>query len=539
MLGLFWLESFKIGKYHSVGTIGNFTRNPRPQISPNNKEPTVPKPSTPEHVAAIDLGSNSFHMIVANFRQGELVVVDRLREMVRLAAGLTPDRFLTEEAQCKALDCLQRFGQRLRDMPSSSVRAVGTNTLRVARNAEQFLLKAEQALGHPIEIIAGIEEARLIYQGVANSLTNNGKRRLVMDIGGGSTEYIIGMDHAPLQKESLRMGCVSMSLNHFNDGKITPKRFKRAVIAAQAELEPFEKTFGYGAWEQAIGASGTMRTVEKLLVSNGWSKEGITLDGLNQLIDAMYSAGQCDKLQLPELSTDRKPILPGGVAIICASFKSLHIPHMKVADGALREGLLYDLLGRINHEDVRDRSVAALATRFHVDEEHANRVCRTLSELSRQTAFLGGVDREVGESWLSWAAALHEIGIDIAHSNYHRHGAYIIENGDLPGFSRQDQMLLATLVRFHRRKLIPKSFKELVKPWDMAAFPMTLLLRLAVLLNRSRQPAALPPITLAMAENRIILRFPKNWLNEHPLTVADLEQEAGYLQGADIVLDYA
>jgi len=162
-----------------------------------------------------------------------------------------------------------------------------------------------------------------------------------------------------------------------------------------------------------------------------------------------------------------------------------------------------------------------------------------LSELSRQTAFLGGVDREVGESWLSWAAALHEIGIDIAHSNYHRHGAYIIENGDLPGFSRQDQMLLATLVRFHRRKLIPKSFKELVKPWDMAAFPMTLLLRLAVLLNRSRQPAALPPITLAMAENRIILRFPKNWLNEHPLTVADLEQESGYLQGADIVLDYA
>ena len=499
----------------------------------------MPKPPTPELVAAIDLGSNSFHMIVASLRQGELVVVDRLREMVRLAAGLTPDRFLTEEAQRKALDCLQRFGQRLRDMPPGSVRAVGTNTLRVARNAGQFLVQAEQALGHPIEIIAGIEEARLIYQGVANSLTNDGKKRLVMDIGGGSTEYIIGVDQSPLQKESLRMGCVSMSLNHFNDGKITPKRFKKAVIAAQAELEPFEKTFRHGAWEQAIGASGTMRTVEKLLVSNGWSKEGITLEGLNQLMNAMFDAGHCDKLQLDELSNDRKPILPGGVAIIYASFKSLQIPHMKVADGALREGLIYDLLGRINHEDVRDRTVTALAGRFHVDPEQATRVCHTLMDFSRQVLPVEGVDREDAEPWLQWAAELHEIGIDIAHSNYHRHGAYIIENGDLPGFSRQDQKLLATLVRFHRRKLIPKAFKELVKPWENAAFPMTLLFRLAVLLHRSRQPTALPPIALALTDNRVILRFPKNWLKDHPLTVADLELEAGYLQGADVVLDYA
>ncbi len=499
----------------------------------------MPNHPKPEHVAAIDLGSNSFHMIVANLRQGELAVVDRLREMVRLAAGLTPDRFLTEEAQQKALDCLQRFGQRLRDMPAGSVRAVGTNTLRVARNAEQFLAKAEQALGHPIEIIAGIEEARLIYQGVANSLTNDGKRRLVIDIGGGSTEYIIGVDQSPLQKESLRMGCVSMSLNHFNDGKITAKRFKRALLAAHIELEPFEKTFRQGAWEQAIGASGTMRTVEKLLVNNGWSKEGITLDGLNQLLDAMFSAGHCDKLQFPDLSTDRKPILPGGVAIIYASFKSLQIQHMKVADGALREGLLHDLLGRINHEDVRDRTVSALANRFHVDLDQAARVCQTLRELTRQLPQLGGLEKEITMPWLDWAATLHEIGIDIAHSNYHKHGAYIIENADLPGFSHQDQKLLATLVRFHRRKLAPKLFKELVKPWDMAAFPMTLLLRLAVLLHRSHQPSALPPITLATSENRIILRFPNNWINEHPLNAADLEQEAEYLRGADMVLDYA
>lgn len=497
------------------------------------------KASSPELVAAVDLGSNSFHMIVANLRGGELMVVDRLREMVRLAAGLTPSRYLTEEAQRKAIDCLQRFGQRLRDMPPGSVRAVGTNTLRVARNADEFLLKAEQALGHPIEIIAGIEEARLIYQGVANSLPNDGKRRLVIDIGGGSTEYIIGVDQTPLQKESLRMGCVSMTMNHFQDGKITAKRFKRAVIAAQIELEPFEKAFRYGAWEQAVGASGTLRAVEKLLVGNGWSKEGITPEGLNQLLDAMLTAGHCDKLQLADLNSDRKPVFPAGVAIIFASFKSLNIPHMKVAEGALREGLIYDLLGRINQEDIRDRTVTALSTRFHVDQEHAAQVRRTLAEFLRQTLPVGGLDLETAQLWLDWAAALHEIGIDIAHSNYHKHGAYVIENSDLPGFSRQDQKLLASLVRFHRRKLTSRIFKELGKPWDTAAFPVILLLRVSVLLHRGRQPNALPLIALGLSDNRLILRFPKDWLKDHPLTSMDLEQEAEYLKAVDMELDFA
>jgi exopolyphosphatase/guanosine-5'-triphosphate,3'-diphosphate pyrophosphatase len=490
-------------------------------------------------MAAIDLGSNSFHMIVASLRKGELAVVDRLREMVRLAAGLTPARDLTLEAQQKALDCLQRFGQRLRDMPPGSVRAVGTNTLRVARNAEQFLLLAEQALGHPIEIISGIEEARLIYQGVSRSLAANGKRRLVMDIGGGSTEYIIGVDDSPLRKESLRMGCVSMSLNHFADGKITAKRFKRAVIAAQTELEPFEKTFRGGAWEEAVGASGTLRTVEKLLIANGWSKDGITPDGLNRLVDALLAAGQADKVNLNELSLDRKPILPGGVAIIQATFKSLNIQHMKVSDGALREGLLYDLLGRINDEDIRARTVAAMAERYHVDAEHAERVRQTLRELGRGVWPVCGVQQETGEQWLDWAARLHEIGLDIAHSQYHKHGGYIIENADMPGFSRQDQLLLANLVRAHRRKLPTKQFKELVKPWNVAAQPMAVLLRLATLLNRARQPAPPPTIVVGLSESAAQLRFPPDWLTEHPLTAADLEQETEYLKGAGIRLEYA
>jgi exopolyphosphatase/guanosine-5'-triphosphate,3'-diphosphate pyrophosphatase len=338
------------------------------------------------------------------------------------------------------------------------------------------------------------------------------------------------------------MGCVSMSMNYFGDGKLTSKRFKRAVIAAQRELEPIEGAFRNGAWEQAVGASGTMRTVEKLLVASGWSKECITLEGMEKLVDAMLATGHSDKLQLPDLGPDRRPILPGGVAIIYATFKSLHIQQMRVAEGALREGLLHDLLGRINHEDIRDRTVTALAARFHVDQNHAMRVRKTIAALAPQILPLGGVDIAMAEQWLGWAAALHEIGLDIAHSEYHKHGAYIIENADLPGFSRQDQKLLATFVRYHRRKLNAKPFKELLKPWDEAAAPLVIVLRLAVVLHRSRQPTPLPPIALALAflaDVRVILRFPKDWLNEHPLTAADLEQEADYLHAMGIVLDYA
>jgi exopolyphosphatase/guanosine-5'-triphosphate,3'-diphosphate pyrophosphatase len=494
-------------------------------------------PKQPPHqVAAVDLGSNSFHMVVAELRAGELLILDRLRAMVRLGAGLDAQRNLTPEAQQRALACLDRFGQRLRDLPPGSVRAVGTNTLRTARNAGLFLYAAERALGHPIEIIAGIEEARLIYQGVAQSFPADGQRRLVMDIGGGSTEYIIGVDKTPSQKESLHMGCVSMSLAHFADGKITPKRFKRAVIAAQQELEPVEHEFRRGCWEQAVGASGTLRAVGKILVGRGWTREGISADGLNQLVDRLLAAGRIDKLQFPDLNPDRYPSFAGGVAILHATFKTLDIAHMHVSDSALREGLLYDLLGRLNRDDIRGRTVAALASRYHVDLRHAARIRETLGVLLEPLPAEGSVERETVAQWLDWAATLHEIGLDIAHSGYHKHGAYIVENADLPGFSKQDQILLATLVRAHRRKFSQKLFKDLGPPWNEAAKLPAALLRLAILLNRSRQPTPLPPLRVTLGDRRIALRFPERWLEDHPLTQADLEQEASYLGAAGIEL---
>lgn len=491
-------------------------------------------------VAAVDLGSNSFHMIVAELRANEIVVLDKLREMVRLGSGLTPDQNLTPQIQQRALECLERFGQRLRHLPSGSVRAVGTNTLRVARNGGPWLVKAEQALGHPIEIISGIEEARLIYQGVSQSLPFDGKRRMVMDIGGGSTEYIIGVDRDPMQKESLRMGCVSMSLAHFADGRITSKRFRRAVIAAERELEPFQHLFHSRQWSQAIGASGTLRTTHKLLNSRGWSRDGISSEGLQRLVDAVIDAGRLSKTDFPELDPERFPSFPGGLAIIQATFEALNISHMQISDRALREGLVQDMLGRINHEDIRERTVQALASRYHVESEHTAQIQSTLVSLLDQIEFPASFDRSVATQWLKWAAMLHDIGRDIAHSGYHKHGAYIVANADLPGFSNQDQILLATLVRFHRRKFLPKAFKELPSPWDDFGKWLAVLLRLSILLHRSRCQSMhpTPKITLLTEANLISLTFPKNWLSDHPLSMADLEQEAACLLAAEITLEF-
>jgi len=422
----------------------------------------------PKQIAAVDLGSNSFHMIVAEIRADELVVLDRLREMIRLGSGLTAEGMLTDEIQQRAIECLERFGQRLRHLPHSNVRVVGTNTLRAAKNSAPLLVRAMEALGHPIEIISGIEEARLIYQGVSLSLPSDGRRRMVMDIGGGSTEYIIGVDRTPLQKESLRMGCVSMSMAHFSDGKITAKRFKKAVLCAERELEPFQHLYRSQQWASAIGASGTLKATQKILQSRGLSRRGITREGLNKLLEQVLAAGRMSQTHFPDLNPERYPSFVGGLSIIKATFDILEIEQMDVSEGALREGLLQDLLGRINHEDVRDRTVHALAFRYHVEMEHARQIQGTARELFAQINLPSEMEREVAAQWLDWASILHDIGRDIAHSGYHKHGAYILDNADLPGFSRPDQQILALLVRSHRRKFHVRLFKDLPPVWRRA-----------------------------------------------------------------------
>lgn len=479
-------------------------------------------------------------MIVCSLKDGKLHTIDRLKEMVRLASGLDKKNYLDIDTQNRALACLERFGQRIRDFPPGSVRIVGTNTLRTASNARQFIAKAERALGHPIHIISGIEEARLIYQGVAHSLSSSANTRFVMDIGGGSTEYIIGTDATPRIKESLNMGCVSMSNLFFSDGKLSIKSFREAALLAEQKLEPHQKRFDRKNWDEAIGASGTLRAIQKVLEVAGWSNNGITLAGLEKLVQHLSQCKHVSELNLAELDPQRLPVFPGGLAIIYATFKTLGIEQMTVSDGALREGLVYDLLGRIYNRDIRSETVIILTERYHTDQTHSERIKRTLHYILNQLEpFPDSETEENSVNFLDWAADLHEIGRDIAHSQYQKHGAYIIANADLAGFSKQDQIVLATLVKSHRRKLSQSRFDKLPDPWKSQAPLLTVLLRLAVLLHRNRSDTELPEFQINIVKSKIKLRFPANWLEQSPLTYADLLKEADHLKPAGFKLEFA
>ena len=313
-------------------------------------------------------------MVVARYSHGQLTILDRLREMVRLAAGLDDQGRLDKTVTQRALECLQRFGQRLRDMHAESVRVVGTNTLRKAHRKQTFLERARDALGHPIEIISGIEEARLIYLGVANTIPNDPGRRLVVDIGGGSTELIIGEGFNPLRLESLYMGCVGLSLAHFGDGKISEKRLRRARMAARLELEPVQAAFRSQGWEHAVGSSGTIRVIADSIRHFNPAAVAITAEGLERLIHETIDAGHISEIRLPEVTAERAPVFPGGLAILAELFEALEIEQMRVADGALREGLLYDMIGRFTAEDARTRTVRGMQQRYHVDGTQAERV---------------------------------------------------------------------------------------------------------------------------------------------------------------------
>ena len=406
-------------------------------------------------VAAVDLGSNSFHMIVARIENGQLQIIDRLKEMVQLGAGLSDDKLLSKDAETRALDCLERFGQRLRSLPRGAVRAVGTNTLRQVRDGGTFLRQAELALGHPVEVISGREEARLVYLGVAHGLAGS-EVRLVVDIGGGSTELIIGEGFHAQRMESLHMGCVSLSRRFFPDGVVTEKAMKAAVIAGRLEVRPVRSMFSNGQWQVAIGSSGTIKAIRNIAQVFGWCDDGITRRSLKKLRRALIAAGHTGKLQIEGLTDERRAVLPGGVAVLSAVFKGLDIDRMQVSDEALREGLLYELLGYIRHEDVRDLTVDSLSKRYGIDDQQARRVELSAIRLLGQASRDWHIDEVEHSELLAWAARLHEIGLAVAHSSFHKHGAYLVANSDLSGFSRQQQLVLAALIRGHRRRFLSR-----------------------------------------------------------------------------------
>lgn len=509
----------------------------------------TPAGDTEQPYAALDLGSNSFHLIVAYDHGDRLQVVDRHKETVRLAEGLTADNSLAPTVAARALACLKRLGQRIRDLPAANVRVVGTNTLRKARDSQDFIDAAEQALGHRVEIIGGREEARLIYLGVSHSLEpleDNAEVRLVVDIGGGSTELILGRQFQPHLMESLHMGCVSMSATHFPDGRLRQVQFDHARNIARQELEVIEEIFRARGWDTAIGASGTLQAVhDAILELTG--ERGISTDGLRALERHLVQTGHIDDIDLESIDAERAPVLPGGLAITTAVLDALEVDSMTVSDGALREGLLHDILGRVHAHDIRETTVADLMRRYHVDTDHARRVATTVAKILEQVSWdlaenlaggrptdQGAVDDARSADSLSgpaaarllrWGALLHEIGMDIAHSQYHKHGGYLLDNMDLPGFSRPEQHNLSMLVRCHRRKFPIGELKG-----SPSLIALCALLRLAVVLHRGRSENALPAFWVApTGDGEVRLTFPRRWLAEHPLTRLDLEQESEYL----------
>jgi len=490
----------------------------------------------PDVLAAVDLGSNSFHMVVAQYRDGQLVVIDRLREMVQLAAGLDDDGRLDKEVAARALACLKRFGQRLSDMRADGVRVVGTSALRRARRKESFLERAREALGHPVEIIAGREEARLIYSGVSQSLPAENGNRLVVDIGGGSTELIVGRGAEPLDLESVNLGCVDMSARIFGDGKLSAKRFERAMLSARQQLEPVQENFLKRGWESAAGSSGSVRSILEACKELDPRAALITRAGLDQLIKVLCDAGRTDAIPLQAVTPERRNVFAGGVAILAAVFAQLKVTQMRWSEGAMREGLLYDMIGRYTDEDARERTVRSMQLRYHVDLPQAARVEQTALRLLAQVQDSWQLPEPFAEQALVWACRLHEIGLDVAHSGYHRHGAYLLENADMPGFAREEQLLLARLVGMHRRKLSLDVVEDLIPPWDSRGLYLILILRLAVLLHRDRSETPIPEVTLVGRPRTLELRFRVRSFRDHPLTAADLNDEIDYLRAQGLRL---
>ena len=474
-----------------------------------------------ETIAAVDLGSNSFRLQVGRVVDDQIYPLDSLKETVRLASGLTPEKMLDEAALKRGREALGRFGERLRSLNGGAVRAVATNTLRVAKNADEFLAGGEAALGFPIEVIAGREEARLIYIGAIHSLPPAPHKRLVIDIGGGSTEFIIGKKSDPMLLDSLYMGCVSYTLRYFPDGKVDKKRLREAQAAAAKEVELIAHPYMHLGWKEAVGSSGTARAIADLLEQNQLNPgnvTGITRIGLEKLATTLIKTGSVYAFNVPGAHADRLPVLPGGLAIMLAVFDELDLTHMNYADGALRLGVLYDLLGRFQQNDMRDVTVKQFARRYQVERKQAVRVRRTALEILDRLA--DGAPEEGAAQFLGWAATLHEIGISVAHSSYHKHGAYILTYADMPGFSNKEQALLAMLVLGHRGKL-----ERLELPRKDATWRLIFSLRLASLLHRSRDDRDLPAYNVrASGDDGFILEIPARWLAENPWTMAALEE---------------
>ena len=477
-----------------------------------------------DQIAAVDLGSNSFHMVVARADTGRVQLLARIRERVSLAAGLDGDGQLSCQARDRALDCLRRFAERLRGLPPHRYRVVGTNTFRKIDDGGEFLHAAEAAMGHGVEILGGDEEARLVFLGIRYDVGETPLPLLAIDIGGGSTELALGTAHAPDIAESVQIGCVALSSRHFKGGRVTKRRLEEAVMAASLELEPIADRF-IGQPVDAIASSGTALAIEQIAEESGWSDGGIDRDALRKLRRIVLDAGHVSEIDVKGLSDGRRPVIAGGLAAMIAVFDSLGLESIRTSRCALREGVLVDMVGRITGRDRREQSVTALMDRAHVDPSQAARVTDTSSHLFHAVAPMWNLDGEC-QRMLHWSAMLHEVGLSISHTDYHRHGEYLVANTNLPGFSRTTQERLAGIVRLHRKRISQNRLPECAKDEQRTIRDLALLLRVAVHLHRSRTDATITGLTMRGSSEGLELTLPQAEAQAHPLTLADLALEA-------------
>ncbi|MFC6121635.1 exopolyphosphatase [Citrobacter bitternis] len=488
--------------------------------------PINEKTARPQEFAAVDLGSNSFHMVIARVVDGAMQIIGRLKQRVHLADGLDSNNMLSEEAMERGLACLSLFAERLQGFDPSSVCIVGTHTLRQALNAPEFLKRAEKVIPYPIEIIAGNEEARLIFMGVEHTQPEKG-RKLVIDIGGGSTELVIGEDFEPKLVESRRMGCVSFAQLYFAGGTINAENFQRARVAATQKLETLAWQFRIQGWDVALGASGSIKAAHEVLLASGEKDGIITPERLKKLVAEVVKFKNFDELSLPGLSDERKAVFVPGLAILCGVFDALAINELRLSDGALREGVLYEMEGRFRHQDIRSRTAQSLANQYNIDREQARRVLETTMHMYDQWQAQNPklINPQLA-ALLKWAAMLHEVGLNINHSGMHRHSAYILQNSDLPGYNQEQQLMMATLVRYHRKAIKLDDLPRFTLFKKKHYLPLIQLLRLGVLLNNQRQATTTPPtLRLTTDDNHWTLSFPHDWFSQNALVLFDLERE--------------
>ena len=491
--------------------------------------------STEGSIAVLDMGSNSFHLVVARVEHGEIRTLQSFREGVRLGEGLSEHGRLSQAAEQRGLACLKQFGQRLEGLPRDAVVAFATNAMRIASNSREFLGQAEAALGYPIQVISGVEEARLIYLGVAHSLPSDPKHRLVVDIGGGSTELIVGEQFQTLLMESLAMGCVAFADRFFPAGQLSQQNYQNAFNHASNELLTVSKRYRKEGWARCYGSSGSVRAIAQAC-KQVCAQEVITKPALKRLTAIILEYSNTSEIDVAWLNGARRDNFIAGLAILAAIFDVLKIDEMHFTSGALREGALYDLVGRSEHEDVCLRSVQSMQGRFNVDRAQAERVSTCAKGLFGQVA----ADWQLSKAdWthLRWAAELHEVGLAISHVQFHKHGEYILKAADMPGFTRLQQRGMAFLVRGQRRRLPRQILSDFSVKDKPALLCLCVLLRLAVLLNRGRGDS--PPAEFVLkveAANALALKLKHESFDDYPLTFSELMAEAERLNTAGFSL---